>query len=181
MELVQNHGDKGRRLVAVVRIDPGQHVAVPARRKAAIHRIIEAVVFFARVSEFDPIAAWRQSRFYEPAPARELLQRPIGRSAVLDVITDPERAGLREHADDRFIDVLRRIKARGDDAELHRTNPTSNGHRTLDPESRPDGAGYALRAFVMAFEAADQWCSLRASHRPIARSVRGCIIGREQA
>jgi hypothetical protein len=30
----------------------------------------------------------------------------------LDVITDPERAGLREHAEDRFIDVPRRIKAR---------------------------------------------------------------------
>src|SRR5271163_4382456 len=37
VELVQNlgDGDKGGRLIAVVGVDPGQHVAVPASRKAA--------------------------------------------------------------------------------------------------------------------------------------------------
>src|SRR6516162_8408555 len=124
MELTQDirDRDKGGRLITVVGVDPGEHVALPASRKAAVHRIIEAVVFFARKSKFDPIAAWRQARLQESAPPRELLQRPVGRSAVLDMITDPERAGLREHAEDRFIDEPRRIKARDDDTELHRTN-----------------------------------------------------------
>jgi hypothetical protein len=56
------------------------------------------------------------------------------------MITNPERAGLRQHAEDRLIDEPRRIEARSDDAELHGTDHTSNKHRTLIQEGSPDGA-----------------------------------------
>src|SRR6516162_5452994 len=74
MELTQDirDRDKGGRLITVVGVDPGEHVALPASRKAAVHRIIEAVVFFARKSKFDPIAAWRQASLQESAPCRNI-------------------------------------------------------------------------------------------------------------
>jgi hypothetical protein len=104
VELVQDlgDGDKGGGLIAIVSVDPRQHVARPAGCEAAVHRVIEAVVLLARKGEFDLLAACRQPRFQEAAPANELLERPIGRAAILNMITDAEGAGLRQHAEDRF-------------------------------------------------------------------------------